>query len=1041
MKRFYLFRAAILTAILSSLILNAFAQTSAFIYTGSLQSYTVPAGVTKIALSAFGAQGGNQTSAPAFGGGGAWLYGEFAVTPGHVLSILAGEQPPEANNTGGGGGGTFVWDVTAGNILLIAAGGGGGAGLNASSNDGIDASITNDGTNGAGGVTFGGGGTGGNGGTGLSGTCFGTYAAGGAGWLTNGAGGNGDGCSNSVGGTAPLSGGAGGSYGGSFADNGRGGFGGGGGSQGQCSYTGGGGGGGYSGGGGGNYECTGDIAQAGGGGGSYNGGTNQDNHPTNRNTGHGVVVICEFPAVGNIYGFSSVCIGGSTTLTDVGGVTGGNWVSSNTAIATVGSSSGVVSGVALGTATITYFTPTNSCGANYITRVVTVNPLPIISGGSNVAICSGFTTMLAGTGGTHYSWSPATGLSCTACDNPVASPSVTTTYTVTGNNATSIVYNQSFIGGSIPTTQCTAWDAFRATLSGTYNYIGFTIKGSMNTTGISCTDPVVASAVAHAMRTGTAYTGTSDGQTWTVGIGCTSGPCGTVAVELSNIGACTCASGYSVRPSINNSNWGGIDGNTCGAVSQTLEVDFLVAGCTNTATVTVSVNPLPAVYNVTGGGSYCAGGAGVHIGLDSSNNGIRYQLYNGLSTSGSPLNGRNAPIDFGLKTAGGTYTIAGTDTTTLCASMMAGSQTVVIIPAVVPTVNISINTPDTICAGTTTTFTATGTNGGDTPIYIWKVNGTTAGSDSVAYAYNPADSNVVTVTYISNHVCAIPDTVAATFRMRVFPNGTPAVHIVSSPSDTVCLGTPVTLTSGTTFAGNGPTYSWIKNTVIVGAASSYSYTPADSDNIYCIVISDYLCRLATFAFSDAIYMTVENPIVPSVTITGHPGVYLGTGRPDTLIATVTNGGTNPSFQWYYNGAPVAGTTSSVWTRSSFTEGDSVSCKVTRTDACGLGTINSVVIHIGVGVNTISLSDGLNVIPNPNKGSFMLRGSIGTLVDESTSIEITNMLGQVVYTNQIVASGGNINEPIVLGSELANGIYILNVHSENGTRIFRFVLDK
>ncbi|MBA4319371.1 MAG: hypothetical protein C0412_13295 [Flavobacterium sp.] len=52
--------------------------------------------------------------------------------------------------------------------------------------------------------------------------------------------------------------------------------------------------------------------------------------------------------------------------------------------------------------------------------------------GQDVAInCSTPSTTLSASGGVSYSWSPATGLSATNIANPIASPEVTTTYTVT----------------------------------------------------------------------------------------------------------------------------------------------------------------------------------------------------------------------------------------------------------------------------------------------------------------------------------------------------------------------------------------------------------------------------------------------------------------------------------------------------------------------------------------------------------------------------------------------------------------------------------
>src|SRR5205085_7453285 len=66
---------------------------------------------------------------------------------------------------------------------------------------------------------------------------------------------------------------------------------------------------------------------------------------------------------------------------------------------------------------------------------VTVNPLPSVSAGANQSICAGASASLQATGAASYVWSPVTGLSCTNCANPTASPASTTTYTVTGTNA------------------------------------------------------------------------------------------------------------------------------------------------------------------------------------------------------------------------------------------------------------------------------------------------------------------------------------------------------------------------------------------------------------------------------------------------------------------------------------------------------------------------------------------------------------------------------------------------------------------------------
>jgi gliding motility-associated-like protein len=61
----------------------------------------------------------------------------------------------------------------------------------------------------------------------------------------------------------------------------------------------------------------------------------------------------------------------------------------------------------------------------------------IVGSGKNVTISKGYSSQLnvTGSGLVSYSWSPSTGLSATNIANPVASPSVTTTYAVTVTNS------------------------------------------------------------------------------------------------------------------------------------------------------------------------------------------------------------------------------------------------------------------------------------------------------------------------------------------------------------------------------------------------------------------------------------------------------------------------------------------------------------------------------------------------------------------------------------------------------------------------------
>ena len=99
-----------LLCLLWSFSVNAQTIVATFNYTGTIQSYTVPAGVNQLIIEAFGAQGKSAQAGMA-GGMGARMKGTFNVTPGTQLLILTGGEGIDLGGSGGGGGGTFVVKV------------------------------------------------------------------------------------------------------------------------------------------------------------------------------------------------------------------------------------------------------------------------------------------------------------------------------------------------------------------------------------------------------------------------------------------------------------------------------------------------------------------------------------------------------------------------------------------------------------------------------------------------------------------------------------------------------------------------------------------------------------------------------------------------------------------------------------------------------------------------------------------------------------------------------------------------------------------
>ncbi len=120
-----------------------------FNYTGAMQTFVVPQGITKIKIDARGAQGQsaiyNQpgTKPDDLGGKGGRVIAEYPVTPGQTIYIMVGGS--NGYNGGGTGGGSIAQpngggasDIRIGGNALanrvIVAGGGGGGGNNCSNN-------------------------------------------------------------------------------------------------------------------------------------------------------------------------------------------------------------------------------------------------------------------------------------------------------------------------------------------------------------------------------------------------------------------------------------------------------------------------------------------------------------------------------------------------------------------------------------------------------------------------------------------------------------------------------------------------------------------------------------------------------------------------------------------------------------------------------------------------------------------------------------------------------------------------------------------
>ncbi len=828
--------------------------------------------------------------------------------------------------------------------------------------------------------------------------------------------------------------------------------------------------------------------------------TNASTGCTSTMTGTAPVTINPLPLAYPVTGGGSFCAGSSAPSVNVTNTAIGIDYKLWNGLTLVSTMSGTGTGLTFGPQstpgvyTITASNPATSCVKNMTgSATISVNPLPstfVMSGGGNY--CSGGTGVHIGLSGTNtgvsYQLSNGTttvGTSILGTGSAIDFGSFTGSgvYTVHANNMTTGC--NSNMAGSASVTINPLPTAYPVTGGGNYcqGAGGVHIGIANSETGVNYTLYNGTSMVG--TQSGLAGlpvdfgTQTAEGSYWVASsnslTGCNNNMAGNANIHINPLPGIYTVTGGGVYCEGSTGVHVGLSGSVGGFSYQLMNgsspvgtavlgngsaIDFGVQSTTGmysvkatnvtttcsanmSANASVTVNPKPAVYTVTGGGSYCAGGTGVAVGLIGSSYGINYQLYNGTSLIDLPIGGTGAPLNFGLHTSAGTYTIKATNVLTGCTNTMGSSATINITPTVVPSVTISATPGNTVCQGSAATFSATSVNGGSSPAIEWLV-GTTHMGTGATFSYIPSDNDIVTAKMTSNATCPSIPVVNNSTTMTVLNYVLPSASITSSTPNMICANTNVTYTASTTNAGSAPTYAWFKNNVNVGTGLSYTCQPVGGDIINFMMVSNKMCRSMDTAFSNDFVMGIIPVFVPIYSITAHQGPRIGVGISDTLRAVVSNAGLNElSYAWNINGYNIPGANQAKYVADTLFNNDTITCTVSGMGQCGGSSVShGVRIHLeNLAVTSANYGTEIKVLPNPNNGKFNIVGSIGSTFDEEVTIEITNMAGQVVYSNHTMAVSGNVNEQVQLSNSLANGNYLLNLRSTSGNSVYRLVIEQ
>ncbi len=204
-----------------------------------------------------------------------------------------------------------------------------------------------------------------------------------------------------------------------------------------------------------------------------------------------------------------------------------------------------------------------------------------------------------------------------------------------------------------------------------------------------------------------------------------------------------------------------------------------------------------------------------------------------------------------------------------------------------------------VCEGNSLTFFANSFNGGTTPVYQWKVNGISVGTNSQFYTYVPSNNDLVNCMVTSSIACPANNPAVSNMMPVIVNSSQPVSVIIEASQNQVCAGNAVTFTTMAVNPGNNPNYEWrVNNNAIIGATeSSYTFIPNDGDQVKCILTSSELCPVGSPASSNTI-ITQVNPLpVPSIS-----------GPASACLNAVGNVySTHPSmnnYSWVVNGGTI-----------------------------------------------------------------------------------------------------------------------------------------
>ena len=272
----------------------------------------------------------------------------------------------------------------------------------------------------------------------------------------------------------------------------------------------------------------------------------------------------------------------------------------------------------------------------------------------------------------------------------------------------------------------------------------------------------------------------------------------------------------------------------------------------------IHVSESPLVFNITGGGDFCFGDAGVEIGMDSSEAGLPYRLYHFPNSPVVDVVGSGNELSFGYHNIQGDYYVVANAGNT-CEGQMNGVANIDLV------FSPEANAGDDIIIDQLDQTVLSGSAIGGSGIYN--------------YSWTPADSLInpliqepITIPLHSTTLFNLSVTddetgcISADDQSVVFVYGGPLILDVSSSSEPICEGEQTNLYALASGGLGNYTFVWTSDPP---GFSSTNYNPVVQPNVttkYIVVIDD-----GSDTLTDSIVINVVPAPTPFITTGG--GMY------------------------------------------------------------------------------------------------------------------------------------------------------------------------